>query len=79
MLRSTQRLAVVGLGAYEISGNRYPYAMLTTGEGEPMRFSVGQDVDPNLPVLQWVKATVEFRQDGNKVKSRLTAWEAEGK
>jgi hypothetical protein len=75
MHRVTSKFAVVGTGAYEIQGRSYPYAVLTTGEGDPINYSIGQDVPTDLPVLQWIQGTVEYRQDGRKLKARLVGWE----
>jgi hypothetical protein len=67
---------VTSLGSWDIDGQSYPNVGLSSGEGDPITFSVPKELAENLPaVFSKVKAEVSFEANGNKTRKRLVAWE----
>jgi hypothetical protein len=64
---------VTSVGSWDIDGKSYPNVGLSSGEGDPITFSVPEGVDPP-PVFAQVDAEVAFMANGNKTRKRLLSW-----
>lgn len=73
MFKSQGRFMVTSTGDWKIDGKEYPNVGLSSGEGDPITFSLAEGLD-KPEVFRQVDATVSFRADGNKTKKRLESW-----
>jgi len=75
LFKSEGVFMVTSVGSWDIDGKSYPNVGLSSGEGDPITFSVSKELAETPTVFSKVRAVVSFEANGNKTRKRLVSWE----